>query len=650
VLNGCAVKIGFPLEQMTGIASRRMAGEDEFSLDLARRAVADCLACSRCEPGEIDILICANISRYDTADKVSYEPNSSIVLKNQFGLVNAVTFDVTNACAGMFTAIYVVDALIRAGVIRCGMVVSGEYITHLTRTAQKEIKSYMDPQLACLTLGDAGAAVILKESPDGKAGFQAIDMYTLGKYSPLCIAGPTDKEHGGAVMSTDAIRATAAVFEHAPPHALQVMRRCQRSVEMFHHIIPHQTSSTSLNEGLSEIAKKSNRDLRSVTVNNLAERGNTASNTHFVALKDKILENSVRSEDNILFCISGSGMTIGTALYTLDDLPERLRRAGRQTAEVPHATAPMAANGRYFPCERGPKVRLEAVGLSDPMPRDERPETRELVRSAAENCLDHSSYQRRDIELLVSVGQYRTHFIAEPAIAALAAGDLKINENCRADDTFKTFAFDLLNGSLGFLNACFVATHMIQVDRIRNAMIVASEIENNADSGFAARRGLHEVGSAVVLDPSVDGRAGFRGFFFKDFPRHLDAFVSHTSQEEGKTHLVVGKTGNLESLYVDCILDTVEDLLRTTRLDATVLKAVFPPQISPQFVARLANSLPIASASVINIAREDEDLFTSSTPWAVDHALRHGMVHAGDVGLFIAVGTGIQVGCAIYDF
>ena len=43
VVGGCLSKLEFPLERMTGIRSRRMAGETEFAIDLAEKAVADCL-------------------------------------------------------------------------------------------------------------------------------------------------------------------------------------------------------------------------------------------------------------------------------------------------------------------------------------------------------------------------------------------------------------------------------------------------------------------------------------------------------------------------------------------------------------------------------------------------------------------------------
>jgi 3-oxoacyl-[acyl-carrier-protein] synthase III len=57
----------------------------------------------------------------------------------------------------MFTAIQIAQVYLASGRANCALVVSGEYITHLTKTAQQEIAGFKDERLACLTLGDAGA-------------------------------------------------------------------------------------------------------------------------------------------------------------------------------------------------------------------------------------------------------------------------------------------------------------------------------------------------------------------------------------------------------------------------------------------------------------------------------------------------------------
>ncbi|HEY7415814.1 MAG TPA: amino acid adenylation domain-containing protein, partial [Ktedonobacteraceae bacterium] len=183
IMKGCAKPIRFPLARLTGIKNRRMAGETEFSIDLAKKAIADCLANSKYNPEDIDMVVSGSISRYNHPDMgFDFEPNTSVQLKHYFGFKNAVVFDLDNACTGLFTAAYIVDAFIQAGIIRRGLVVSGEYITNILVTAQREVEGFMDSRLPCLTVGDAGAAMILERAPDKKAGFHAFDLFTLGRY------------------------------------------------------------------------------------------------------------------------------------------------------------------------------------------------------------------------------------------------------------------------------------------------------------------------------------------------------------------------------------------------------------------------------------------------------------------------------------
>ena len=91
-------------------------------------------------------------------------------------------------------------------------------------------------------------------------------------------------------------------------------------------------------------------------------------------------------------------------------------------------------------------------------------------------------------------------------------------------------------------------------------------------------------------------------------------------------------------------------LLKRERIDRSRITAVFPPQISPEFVAALAGRLNIERDLFVDIAESGKDYYTSSIPCAMHAARQSGRVKSGDVGLLIAAGTGVQVGCAIYYF
>ena len=379
--------------------------------------------------------------------------------------------DLSNACAGMWTGAYLVDALIRTGAIRRGLVVSGEYISYLATTAQKEIVDYLDPQIASLTLGDAGVAVELRLSPSPAVGFHDIELYTLAQYSRDCIAKPSDKTHGGAAMYTDAVKVSSAVVPHAAKHAEQILRKNGHSVEQYQHIIPHQTSRLTMNDAIKSVAGEFPIDLDRRLINNLTHRGNTATTSHFLALRDAMHGGRIQAGDEVLFLISGSGQTTGTALYTCDDLPERIRSKTPRTRETASPSVPGETLAVPLQFESFAQVARSEIEPND---------TLTMLGRVAEACLEKSQYAKEEMELLLSVGVYRSEFLTEPAIAALLAGNLKMNDCREPDDEHKTFAFDLLNGALGFLNACYLVSELSRAGCLERAMIVASEIENNA--------------------------------------------------------------------------------------------------------------------------------------------------------------------------
>lgn len=647
VLRSCKNKINFPLEKITGIKTRRIAGHNEFSIDLSRNAITDCLAKSKYNPNDIDLLVCCNISRYDGPCQISFEPSTSVKLKKYFGFTEALVFDINNACAGMFTGIYIVNALIKSGAIRRGMVVSGEYITHLTQTAQKEIASFMDTRLACLTLGDAAAALILEKASESKSGFQEFDLQTFGRYSPYCIAKAS--EHGGMIMYTDSVNLTEVAVKSGAQHAMNTLQRAGWPTESFQHLIMHQTSDMTLNSAKREI----NRLLKTTvcdernTINNLEHRGNTASTAHFIAIADNIRNNNIKSGDKIVFSISASGLTTGTALYIFDDLPDRLRQMETkqfdQQKEIPTDRVNAAPN------PFAPRIRIESLGTI-PIKTKEEKNSMDLLKCAATNCLKNSSYECNEIGLLIYSGVYRSEYVLEPAYASLLAGEMNMNATTSAPDSNKTLAFDIFNSSIGFLNACYVAQQMIAVENCKTAMIVAAECENNSSTLSEEKLGLCETASAIILDTHPSGDKGFSRFLFRYNLESLNAYITYYSPRDTNPGLHIVKCTHLEELYIACIIPAVQELLQMEGIDLNEIDIILPPQISPGFIGRLSVAMNLPLEKFVDAVGEGLDLFSSSLPYGLEYAYEKGLVKSGDIGLIIVVGSGIQVGCAIYHF
>jgi 3-oxoacyl-[acyl-carrier-protein] synthase III len=636
IVKGCKRRLLLPLQRLTGIESRRMAGDGEFGYDLAVKAIDNCLAHSKYEAGDIDCIVSCNISHFDAPDEFSFEPSRAVRLRKTFGMHDALAFDITNACAGMFTGIYIVESLIRAGAIRRGLVVSGEYITPLTRTAQQEIKGVSDPRLACLTLGDAGAAVIVDAAPpaetngdaesETQSGFHALDLYTMGRHSPLCIAKLSEQPHGGAIMTTDMINLANIAVPAFLQHAALTVFKLGWSSNQVDHIVPHQTSKTTLEAGPR--AARSTSDARRLefkdkTINIVANRGNTATTSHFVALRDCFLDGKIQSGQSVVFGILASGITVGTAVYRFDDLPASFKHGesnGARNAVIPR---PEPKVGTFVNRGLRPRIRIESLGA---LGQDRgKTDSFAMLTEASQTCLDASAYAPNDVDLVLSSGVYRTGYVSEPAIAG------------------------------GFLNACHLASAFLRSGARKRALIVASEVETNAKVAPDRLRGIQETAGAVMLDVSDD--TGFEAFVFKFFPDEAEAMkvrASTRAAQEGErwiTQLIVEKDPELESRLSGYIAETVDELLSAEGITRDDLAVVLPPQISTEFITDLAETLKLDRDRFVDVSRAGGDLFTSSIPHGFAQ-LMHGDSRPapGSLGLVVSVAAGLEIGCALYRF
>ena len=642
VIKGCRRRLLVPLERMTGIASRRMAGEHEFSVDLAKNAVARCLAQSRHDPSAIDLIIAANISKQDAWVNYNIEPTTASVLRKHFGLHDAVAFDVGNACAGVFTAILVVDELIRRGDVRRALVVSGEYITHLTDTAQRELEGVHDQRLACLTLGDAGICLLLEQGQ----GFEFLDMYTVPEHADLCVAHGAETH--GAIMFTDSVALARAALSDIVAH-YEGLVADGRVIDDPRYFIPHQTSSNSIKEASRMINRRLGRKVCHTgnVVDNLKHRGNTATTSHWVALKDLIDRTAVLPGQRVLFSIQASGITIGLAQYRVD----QFAAGGANGQDGRQAPAPAAvaherngSGGYYRAVPAGERVRIGAAATATGADDGERGNVK-LAAKAVAGALEAAAGGPRHLGLLVYSGVYREAFVSEPALATLVARELGLKGSCTDNGGRSMLAFDLMNGPPGVLMACQVAGRML-LSRAGIGVVAASEYGEAPVPGHPAL-GVANTGSALLLERSSDA-TGFRGFYFASRPEHLERYHSYAQTDtSGPPRLRIVADARLQDHYLDALAAGVRALLRREQLTLDDFAWIFPPQLSLEFRVRLAAALEVEPARLVTCG--SEDLFTSAAA-AGWQATRSRHVQAGALGLFLAVGPGIEVACASYQF
>ncbi len=306
------------LERLTGIRERRVSVGDEDSYTLATAAALDCLAKAQRQPDSIDAVISCSITKFRGGLTQWLEPTMSSAVAQAIGAETAMTFDVSNACAGMLTGVTIANNWIRQGIIERALVVSGEYISQLGQNAARHIRSIMSKELACLTLGDAGAALVLERAPAGSAGITLAGFTTVAHYSRLCLAYPKGSDPGGR-MFTDARGIHRAAMSDTPLLLHEVLEAVGISIHDIDHVITHQTSARAIRKGMATLADDFGDHPRHDAVITVDRYGNTASTTHTVALVEELEANHIRPGETIALIALASGLEIGVVLLTLDD-------------------------------------------------------------------------------------------------------------------------------------------------------------------------------------------------------------------------------------------------------------------------------------------------------------------------------------------
>ncbi|MCD2104628.1 3-oxoacyl-ACP synthase [Rhodococcus erythropolis] len=309
---------GIDLERLTGIHERRVSVGDEDSYTLATAAARDALRRSSCAAKSIDVVISCSITKFRGGMTQWLEPTMSSAVARTLGADRAMSFDLSNACAGMLTGVMVANNWIRLGLIERALIVSGEYISQLGHNAAKHIHNILSRELASLTLGDAGAALVLERAPVGAAGIRVAGFTTVADYSRLCLAYPKGSEPG-ARMFTNSRAIQKAAIADTPLLLHEVLDTLGLSIHDIDHVITHQTSARAIKKGMAEMVLSFGDSPRHDAVITVDRYGNTASTTHTVALVEELEAGRIKPGETVALISLASGLEIGVVLVEIDE-------------------------------------------------------------------------------------------------------------------------------------------------------------------------------------------------------------------------------------------------------------------------------------------------------------------------------------------
>jgi len=240
-------RLGVPrgrLEDLSGIRERRFWDAGTTASAAGIRAGRAAIEQAGIEPTEMGCLINTSITR----DYV--EPATACFVHEALKLPPAcINYDISNACLGFMTGIMNVGLMIETGLIRYGMVVSGDNMRDVVEATVERLQAPdVDMQtfrdnFATLTLGSSAVAAILCHSDASRshAGHTVNGFVTRAstQHNRLCIA-----DQANMCMKTDAsalLTAGCAVAKQAWDQAAQELPNW--SDDQIARYAPHQVGS-----------------------------------------------------------------------------------------------------------------------------------------------------------------------------------------------------------------------------------------------------------------------------------------------------------------------------------------------------------------------------------------------------------------------
>lgn len=258
--------LGMPpdfLEAVTGIRARRFWPQGTRASEAATLAGRRVLETSGIAAADIGVLVSTSVSK----DYV--EPAVACFVHHALGLPETcINFDIGNACLAFLNGMDVVAQMIERGQIEYGMIVVGESsrpVVEATvrRLAEPETDGVrLREQLATLTLGSGGAAMILahaRSAPSGHAYLGTVSLADTAHHD-LCLGqldeGITDTQrllvHGVALAKRTWERAVEtlrwpldsvdlfALHQVSGPHTTELARVVGFDTTRAHAIYPEQ--------------------------------------------------------------------------------------------------------------------------------------------------------------------------------------------------------------------------------------------------------------------------------------------------------------------------------------------------------------------------------------------------------------------------
>lgn len=282
--------------QRTGIRTRSRAGADENINTMGLEAIHDALPRLPYDIHEVDLLIAATYSPYDTVGTAAH------VAQHRYAIPHAKAFMLSSACSSFINALEVAEGYFAMGKARRVLIIGGDKNTAYSNDD--------DPKSGHLW-GDAAVAFFLSNERVAETDSEILDVYTealgtVGKSPESIQLRPRD----GGIRMPEGKDVFLQACTYMPQNALRLLQGHGYTFDDLSYLIGHQANMRILRNIAS-----SNHIPEEKILSNIAELGNTGSASSALVFAQN--RERFRRGDLVCLTVFGGGYSAGATLIRI---------------------------------------------------------------------------------------------------------------------------------------------------------------------------------------------------------------------------------------------------------------------------------------------------------------------------------------------
>jgi 3-oxoacyl-[acyl-carrier-protein] synthase-3 len=281
------------IRSRTGIAERRIAAPEQFTVDLAENAARAALEDAKVLPDQLQLIIVATCTE-------DYQfPSTAALLQNRLG-ASCGAFDLSAACSGFAYALVTAWQFVATGAYDTILVVAAETMSRILDWNDRS---------TCILFGDGAGAAVVQRVPDG-FGVLGFDLGADGSGGDLlkasCRLHPETGESQYVVQNgREVYKFAVNVMGESAVRAVEKASLAPTEIDL---LVPHQANIRIIEAA----AKRLDLPMEKVFVN-LQKYGNTSAASIPIALTEARDEGRLKYGDNLVVVGFGGGLTWASA-------------------------------------------------------------------------------------------------------------------------------------------------------------------------------------------------------------------------------------------------------------------------------------------------------------------------------------------------